>query len=214
MTRLLLIRHAQNDWVGDRLAGWTPGVHLNDEGRRQAAALAQRLAEVEMAALYSSPLERAVETAEAIAAPHGLEVQLRDGVGETRYGEWTGRSLEELAKTELWPVIQVYPSGARFPGGETLREVQARAVAELDAIRADHPQGNVGVVSHADVIKLAVAHYIGVHLDLFQRLVVSPASLTILAFERFGPRLIRFNDTGTLPPLAPPEQGNALSESP
>ncbi len=199
--QLMLVRHAKNDWVGDRLAGWTPGVHLNDAGRQQAEALGARLAHLPIKAIYSSPLERAVETAQAIAAHHNLEIQTLEDVGETHYGEWTGASIEELSKTELWPVVQVYPSGARFPGGESLRETQARAVAALDALHDAHPKETdiVVVVSHADVIKAAVAHYVGLHLDLFQRLAVSPASLSVIQFSKFGPRLVCLNDTGTVP---------------
>lgn len=198
-TTLLLVRHALNDWVGDRLAGWTPNVHLNDKGRAQAQALAQRLADRPMAAVYASPLERAVETAQIIADPHKTEVQIREGVGEVRYGEWTGQSLQELAKEDAWRVVQFYPSRARFPGGEAIREMQARAISELDAIVAAHPSETVLVVSHADVIKAALAHYAGLHLDLFQRLVVSPASLSAVAFTLMGPRLICLNDTAHVP---------------
>lgn len=199
MMNLLLVRHAVNDWVGERLAGWTPGVHLNEEGRAQASDLARRLAEAPLAAVYSSPLERTLETAQALAGPHGLEVQVREGLGEVRYGEWTGRSLEELRKEELWPVVQVYPGGARFPGGESMRESQARIVAEIDGIRDAHPGQTVVVVSHSDPIKMAVAHYAGVPLDLFQRLSVSPASVTAFAFTRFGPHLLCLNHTASLP---------------
>lgn len=198
-TTLLLVRHALNDWVGDKLAGWTPHVHLNDKGRAQAEALAQRLTQQPLAAVYASPLERAVETAQTIAAPHNLEVQIREGVGEVRYGEWTGQPLQELAKQDAWRVVQFYPSGARFPGGEAIREMQARAVEELDAIVAAHPSQTVLVVSHSDVIKATVAHYVGLHLDLFQRLVVSPASLSVLSFTPMGPRLVCLNDTAHLP---------------
>jgi len=199
--QVMLIRHAKNDWLGDRLAGWTPGVHLNEEGRQQAEALGARLAHLPITAIYSSPLERAVETAQAIAGHHDLDVQMLEGVGETRYGEWTGAAIKELTKTELWPVVQVNPSGARFPGGESLRETQARAVAALDALRNTHPEETdvVVVVSHADVIKAAVAHYVGLHLDLFQRLVISPASLSVILFTKFAPRLICLNDTGAVP---------------
>jgi probable phosphoglycerate mutase len=198
-TTLILVRHALNDWVGEKLAGWTPGVHLNDKGRAQAQALAQRLADQSLAAVYSSPLERAVETAQIIAAPHHLEVHIRDGIGEVHYGEWTGQSLQELAKQDVWRVVQFYPSGARFPGGETIREMQARAVAELDAIVAAHPAQTVVAVSHADVLKAALAHYTGMHLDLFQRLVVSPASLSVLSFTPMGPRLVCLNDAAHIP---------------
>ena len=212
-TTLLLIRHALNDWVGKRLAGWTPEVHLNDKGRAQAQALAQRLADRPLAAVYTSPLERAVETAQAIAAPHRLEVQVREGVGEVRYGAWTGKSLKELSQEDAWRMVQVYPSGARFPGGEMIREMQARAVAEIDAIVAAHPEQMVAVVSHADVIKAVLAHYVGLHLDLFQRLVISPASLSVLAFTPMGPRLLCLNDTSHNPPAEDDGQPRSGAES-
>jgi probable phosphoglycerate mutase len=199
ITNLLLIRHAENDWVGEKLAGWTPKVHLNDKGRAQAASLAQRLSEAPIAAIFSSPLERTLETAQPLAEALDLAVQVCDGLGEARYGDWTGRSLKELKEEELWPVIQVYPGGARFPGGESLREVQARMVDELDAIRDAHPEQTVAVFSHSDPIKMAAAHYAGVPLDLFQRLTISPASVTAFAFTRFGPRLICLNYTDALP---------------
>lgn len=211
--QLILIRHAKNDWIGERLAGWTPGVHLNDQGRQQAEAVGARLAHLPITAIYSSPLERAVETAQAIAAHHNVEVQVLEAIGETRYGEWTGAPFKELSKTELWPVVQVYPSGARFPGGESLRETQARAVAALDALHEAHPEETdvVVVVSHADVIKAAVAHYVGLHLDLFQRLVISPASLSVIQFHKFGPRLVCLNDTGAVP--EPPTGQDATETS-
>jgi len=199
IVNLLLIRHGQNDWVGDRLAGWTPGVHLNDEGRAQAAGLVEKLAEVPLAAVYSSPLERTIETAQPLADAHQLPVQVREGLGEAQYGEWTGKSLKKLQKDKLWPVIQVYPSGARFPGGESMREIQARIVAELDTIRDAHPGQTVAAISHSDPIKMAVAHYLGLPLDLFQRLVIEPASVTAFSFTRFGPRLTFMNRTEALP---------------
>jgi probable phosphomutase (TIGR03848 family) len=209
-TVLLLVRHALNDWVGsDKLAGWTPEVHLNDKGRLQAEALAQRLSDRPIAAVYASPLERAIETAQAIAARHNLEVQLREGLGEVRYGEWTGRSVKDLAKEDTWRVVQFHPSGARFPGGESIYQMQARAVAELDAIVAAHPEQTIVVVSHADVIKAALAHYVGLHLDLFQRLIVSPASMSVLVFTPMGPRLARLNDVAH----APDEETDSNSEN-
>jgi probable phosphomutase (TIGR03848 family) len=210
-TQLLLIRHGLTDWVGHRLPGWTPGIHLSEQGRQQAETLAQRLASLPIEAIYASPLERTVETAEAIAAPHGLNVQLRENLGELRIGEWTGQAIEDLAKKEVWLAIQFYPSGADIPGGEMMHEMQARVVAELDAIRKAHPGATVAVVSHADVIKAAVAHYIGLHLDLFQRLAVYPASLTAFRFNKFGPRLVLFNDSGTIDVL---RTGKQQGESP
>ena len=200
MTRVLLIRHGANDaQQDDILAGWTPGVHLNAAGRAQAQALAHRLSTVEIAALYASPLERTMDTANIIAQDCGLSVQVREGLGEVRYGQWTGQPLEALQKRALWPVVQFTPSMMRFPEGESIREVQARAVAEVEELRAIHPEETVALVSHADVIKSIIAHYVGLHLDLFQRLAIAPASLTILVLENAFPRLICLNDTSYLP---------------
>ncbi len=195
-TNLLLIRHGLTDYVTvHRMAGWRPGVHLNDEGRAQAAALARRLAGVELAAVYSSPLDRALETAKPLAEARGLAIQIRPDLGELHPGDWTGLTVHEMEKEDLWPVIQAYPSGARLPGGETFLGCQARMVAALDAIRVAHPGQTVAVVSHADPIKMAVAHYLGSPLDLFRRLSISPASVTALAFERLTPRLLCLNHT-------------------
>ncbi len=209
MTQLLLMRHAVNDYVKTRrLAGWTPGVHLNDEGRRQAEALRDRLADVPLAAIISSPLERALETAEIVAETHDLEIETWPDLGEVRYGEWTGQKLETLAKTALWKHVQIRPSRTRFPGGESIFEVQARVVGALEKICATYPKGIVAAVAHADVIKLATAHYLGLPLDLYQRLIVAPASLTVLRDGSFDTRLITLNDTAhlaTRPEIPPPE---------
>ena len=136
-TRVLLVRHGMNDYVKThRLAGWTPGVHLNDHGQAQAAAVAERLAAEPIAAVYSSPLDRTVETAEAIAERHHLPVITVEGIGETRCGEWTGQLVEELIKTDLWKLIQLAPSRARFPDGESFTEIQNRMVATLNELVA------------------------------------------------------------------------------
>jgi probable phosphomutase (TIGR03848 family) len=203
VTLLLLIRHGANDWVHGRLAGWTPGVHLNDDGRSQAAATATRLATLPIDAIYTSPLDRTVETAQAIAGPRGMPLRLVEGLGEVKYGEWQGAELKELYKHELWPGVQFYPSGTRFPGGETLGEAQMRMVATLDGLRAQHPKGIFAVVSHADIIKLALAYYVGMHIDLFQRLEISPCSVSAIFFTPMGPRLLAYNDTGSLEHLKP-----------
>ena len=202
-TNLLLIRHGLTDYVtAHRMPGWRAGIHLNDEGRAQAAALARRLADVELAAVYSSPLERARETAGPLAEARGLSVDIRRDLGDLHPGDWTGRLLEELEKEDLWPIIQSYPSGARLPGGESFQGCQARMVAELEAIRNAHPGQTVAVVSHADPIKMAVAYYLGMALDLFQRLSISPASVTALTFHGLGPRLVCLNHTEPFPPAA------------
>jgi probable phosphomutase (TIGR03848 family) len=209
VTNLLLVRHAQNDWVrSHRLPGLTPGVHLNAEGQAQAEALATRLREVPLTAIYSSPLERAVETARPLAEVHGLELQIRDGLAEVDVGQWTGQVLKELAQTEEWRDLMMWPAGFRFPEGERTAHMQARMAAELDAIRGDHPDQTIAVVSHADPLKAAVAHYLGLPMDLFQRLVIEPASVTILQFRAFGPSLLRLSDTGDLPSLRPPPAEN------
>lgn len=211
MTEILLIRHGINDFVKTgRLAGWTPGVHLNEEGRAQAEALAQRLAALPVHAIYSSPLDRAVETAEPLARAKGVTIRIVEGIGEVRYGDWTGGELKELAKHDLWRGVQHFPSLTRFPNGETMAEMQARAVAQVEAIRAAHAEEVVALVSHGDVIKSIIAHYVGLHLDLFQRIDVAPASLTWLHLGRGGPRLVVLNDTGSVPRL--PEKTAATEE--
>jgi probable phosphoglycerate mutase len=207
VTLLLLIRHGANDWVHGRLAGRIAGVQLNDTGRQQAASLAARLAALPIDAIYASPLDRTVETAQAIAGPRGLPLRLVENLQEVDYGEWQGAELKELYKHELWPGVQFYPSGTRFPNGETLGEAQNRMVATLDMLRSRHPKGIIAVVSHADIIKLAVAYYIGMHVDLFQRLEIGTCSVTALAFTRMGPRLLAYNDVGSLEHLKPkPEE--------
>jgi probable phosphoglycerate mutase len=203
MTRLLLIRHGANDAHKDGLlTGWTPGVHLNQTGRAQVQALARRLASIEVAAVYASPLERTLETAEAVAAPHDLSVVVREDLGEVRIGRWTGQPLEKLCKRRLWRKVQFVPRTMRFPGGESFREVQARAVAELERVCADHPKQTIAVVSHADVIKAVVAYAIGLPLDLFQRLVIAPASLTVLELGDLMPHLLCLNDISHLPAIS------------
>jgi probable phosphomutase (TIGR03848 family) len=196
VVQLILIRHAQNEWVRTgRLAGWTPGVHLNDEGKQQAEALGRRLASANLQAVYSSPLERAVETAEAITAHYpDLSVAVEEGVGEVNFGEWTGKRLRQLRRKRLWEVVQNFPSGARFPQGESLREMQNRVVSTLERLADAHPGGRIAVVAHSDVLKAAIAHFAGIHLDLFQRLIISPASISIVALGRSGVRIIRLND--------------------
>jgi probable phosphoglycerate mutase len=203
MPLLLLLRHALTDATGRSLTGWTPGVHLSEQGRGQARALAERLTPVPVAAIYSSPLERCLETAEPVAAQKRLSVTAADALGEVRYGDWTGRSIAQLTRTRLWKVVQSAPSNARFPNGESLLECQERAAREVQRIAAAHPRGVVAVFSHADVIRLLLAHFAGIHVDLFQRLVVSPASVTAVALGDGVPRILRVNDTGAVADLIP-----------
>jgi probable phosphoglycerate mutase len=204
LTRLVLARHAVTAQTGPLLTGRAPGVDLSDDGRRQAEALAERLAGLPVAAVYASPIERTTQTADTVAARHGLAVKALPGVIEADYGEWTGGKIADLAKTDLWKTVQRAPSRARFPGGESLAEMQSRMVSAIEAVVADHAGDLVVIVSHADPIKAAIAHYTGVHLDLFQRIVVSPASVTAFAFSGHGVAMLKCNDTGTLDELAPP----------
>ena len=207
MTALFLIRHAANNFTQEeRLAGWLPGVHLNDEGHQQAGQMAVRMDKVKLDAIYSSPLERAVETAEYLAKPRELEIRPRESLGEIRMGQWEGQKIDDLNKSDEWRMFQFYPSGARPPGGESGRQVQTRAVDEVEAICAAHPEGAVAIVSHADTIKAIVAHYAGVHLDLFQRIVISPASVSVIWIGPHGPRLVRLNDAGPLDEIKPPQK--------
>jgi probable phosphomutase (TIGR03848 family) len=196
MTTLYLIRHGLNDFVGHhKLAGWQPGVHLNEKGRAQAQALAEHLASLKLKAIYASPLERTMETAVPIAAAHKLEVIPREGLGEIHYGQWQGQSIKALKRRKLWPVIQNTPSLARFPDGESFPEAQARIVAEFEILRSKHKGAKdvIACVLHADPIKLAIAHYIGLHLDFFQRLAIQPASISILRIDEHHARLLTMN---------------------
>ena len=204
MTLLLLVRHASTDWVGRGLAGRMPGVGLSDKGRVEIVALQDRLAGHDLVALYASPLERTMTTAAAIAVGRPLAIQPLPAVQEVDFGEWTGRTLDDLRRDPLWPVVQSSPSRMRFPGGESPLEVQARAVAAIEEVLARHPAGAVGVVSHADVIKILLATYAGAPLDAFQRFDVAPASISAIQFQDGRPTLLLVNHCGALPqPIAP-----------
>lgn len=201
---LVLVRHATTAATGKRLGGWTPGVHLDDAGIAQAEATAARLAEVDIAAIYASPLERTQETARILARPHGLRVRTRRGLGEVDYGEWTDTPLGQLRRRKLWPVIQATPSRVTFPGGESIRGAQARAVEATEELAVEHAGATVVAVSHADVIKAVIAHHLGMPLDTFQRLIISPASITVLHLPAGGPPvLLTCNDTGLAGPPLP-----------
>jgi probable phosphoglycerate mutase len=205
MAYIFLVRHGQNDWVKKRrLAGWTPGIQLNDAGRKQAAAVAERLAHLPVTAIYSSPLERCRETAEILAEGHGLTVETVEELGEVRYGEWQGQKLKKLTGLKReWHAVQYHPGRFRFPAGESFLEVQHRMVAALETLAGRHEKEAIVVVSHADVIKLALAHYLGLPIDLFQRLSIATASVSTLTLEADGVRVLRINDCGPLE--APPE---------
>lgn len=200
MTTLLLVRHGLTASTGPVLTGWTPGVGLDERGRGQAAALAARLAEVPLAAVVASPLDRCQQTAAAVVdGRDGLAVTTDDRLGECRYGDWTGQEVKKLAKDPLWRAVQVHPSAVTFPGpeGEPLRDTSARAVAAVRDWNARlGPDATYLACSHGDVIKVIVADALGLHLDLFQRITVDPGSITVIRYTALRPFLVRLNDTG------------------
>jgi probable phosphomutase (TIGR03848 family) len=198
MTTLLLVRHGHTDAAGKRLTGRAPGVHLNELGRRQAERLVERLDGVRIDTIVSSPLERCRETAAPLAKARGRAVDVGRAWIEVGYGEWTGRSISQLRRTKLWRRVMFAPSNVRFPGGESLLQVQGRAVDATLDIAARHARGTVVVVSHADVIRLLVAHLAGMHVDHLQRLSIDTASITAVSISDGFPRLLTVNDTGDL----------------
>ena len=200
---LFLVRHGMTPVTGVRLAGWRPGIHLSDTGRAQADGLPARFEGVPLDAIYSSPIDRCVETAKPLAAARKLRLRTRETIGEVRYGEWEYKPLKTISKTKLWGEIMAHPSEGRFPGGEAIRETQARAVAAVATIAEQHSRETVAVFTHADIVKMVLAHYTGLHLDLYARLAVAPASVSALWIGAGGPRTLTVNDTGSLGSLAP-----------
>jgi len=195
-TTLVLLRHATTRATGKRLGGRRAGFHLDAAGREQAAAAARRLSRFPVAAVYASPLERTRETAAPVARVHGLRVRIERGILEVDYGAWTDRPLAELRRRALWRTIQQAPSRVTFPEGESIRGAQQRAVEATERIAASHRGETVVLVSHADIIKAVIAHHLGMGLDLFQRLVISPASSSVLVLpDGAAPVLVSMNDT-------------------
>jgi probable phosphomutase (TIGR03848 family) len=203
VTTVLLLRHGRSSANSDGLlAGWTAGVSLDETGREQADGVAKRLAGLPLVAVVSSPLERCVETVQPLLQGRaGPELLIEDRLGECRYGDWTGRQIKQLAKDKLWRVVQTHPSAAVFPGtdGEAMRDMQARAVAAIrdwDARLGQQfgPEALWLACSHGDVIKAVVADALGLHLDLFQRIVVDPGSVTAIRYTQLRPFLLRLND--------------------
>ena len=204
-TTVLLVRHGQTATTGKVLPGRAPGLHLSDTGRQEAEAVAERIAATngKVAAVYASPLERTKETAAPIAKKLGLRVRVERDLLECDFGEWTGKQLKALMKKPEWHTVQRYPTGFRFPGGESFPEMQARIERAVDRMRERHPGETVIAVSHADPIKALVAAAVGTHLDLFQRIVISPCSVTAITFGAGGPVVLGVNSVGALSELKP-----------
>ena len=193
-TVALLIRHGHTDALGTRLVGRTPHVHLSASGRAQAERLRARLARVPLAAIYSSPLERAIETAAPLARDRDLQVQTRDELLEVDFGSWSGMTFEQLEPLAAWRAFNTHRSTTGVPHGEHALDVQARVMRALARVRADHASDTVALVSHADVIRAAVLYCAGAPLDLFDRFEISPASVTAIALGAGAPRLLYVNE--------------------
>ncbi|MGW5332116.1 histidine phosphatase family protein [Streptomyces bauhiniae] len=212
MPTLILVRHGRSTAnTAGLLAGWTPGVALDERGAEQAAALPGRLDGLPLAEVVVSPLQRCQETMRPLLdARPGLTPRTDDRIGECHYGDWSGRKLAELKDEPLMEVVQTHPSAAAFPGGESMREMQARAVAAVRdwnaRVESEHgPDAVYLMCSHGDIIKSIVADALGLHLDLFQRVSVEPCSVTAIRYTRLRPYLVRLGETGDLASLAPRE---------
>jgi len=203
-TLVLFVRHGHTATTGKVLPGRAGGLHLDDTGKAQAQAVAERLAALKsIDAIYSSPLERTRETAAAIAGLRGLKVRIDRGLLELDIGDWTGDELKVAGRRPEWKAVQTYPSGFRFPGGESFVEMQGRMVATVARMRAAHPGQTVVAVSHADPIKAAVGHAMGAHLDMFQRFAVSPCSVSAVSYGDGGAMVLSVNSVGDLTSLRP-----------
>ncbi len=197
MTTIILVRHGLTPSTGKVLPGRSPGLHLTDAGRQQAERTAERIGELKRVdAVYTSPLERARETAAPIGTATGLRPKVDRGLLECEFGEWTGAALPKLMKKPEWQTVQRAPSTFQFPGGESFSAMQHRIVSTLDRLRASHLGGTIVCVSHADPIKAAVAHALGTHLDLFQRIVISTGAVSVIAWSNGGPAVLAVNSTG------------------
>jgi probable phosphoglycerate mutase len=197
LTTLLLVRHGNTSTTGKLLPGRAPGLHLAESGTQQAERAGARIAELKRVdAIYTSPLERARETAAPIGKATGVRPKVERGLLECDFGEWTGAELSKLMKLPEWRTVQRAPSTFRFPNGESFTEMQLRMVSTLDRLRAAHHGGTVVCVSHADPIKAAMAHALGTHLDLFQRIIISTCSISAIGFAGDGPMALTVNSTG------------------
>ena len=202
MTTVLFIRHGLTALTNSTLVGWTPGVSLDETGRAQAAAIGARLRPVPLDTIVSSPLERCRETAEAVAAGRAIapRFELDERLGDVRYGDWTGRTFKELRRDPRWKTIHADPSSFRFPNGEALREMGARAVAAVrDWNERLGPEATYAIVSHADPIRAILADALGIGFDAYLRLAVGPASLCVVRYGPGGATVLRLNDTGSDP---------------
>lgn len=195
MSLFYLIRHGTIATIGQSIAGRAPGVHLTEQGRRQADWLGERLGGEPITRVYSSPLERARETAEPIARRLGLEAEVAEEIAELDFGEWTGRTMDELEQSPQWKLFNTFRSGSQMPGGEWMLQVQARAVLFLQRLRDALPDQQIAIVSHGDVIRSVLLYYLGMPLDFILRLEVFPGSVSLLRLDQYGPQVLAMNVT-------------------
>ena len=195
MSTFYLIRHATNDFVGTALAGWKPHVHLNSEGQKQARTLAEKLAHVRFHQVVSSPLERAQETALPLAKQQRVEIQTEPALGEVNFGDWTGKTISELSSDPLWVRWNAFRSVARIPNGESMTEIQGRAVAALTRLHHRFPSETIAIVSHGDVIRALLLCVLGMPLDFIHRIEISPASYSILKLYDASAQVLAMNVT-------------------
>jgi probable phosphomutase (TIGR03848 family) len=196
MATIFLIRHGLTAVTGSKLYGRTPGFHLDERGRAQAERLVARFAAVRLTAIYSSPLERCMETVEPLAEAKRLSVVTSEGLIEMDAGTWTGRSLASLRRTKLWREVQRSPSTFRFPGGEAFSDAQVRIVTEVERIARRHARGRVAVATHCDLARIVLAHFSGIPFDAFQGMVIDTASVSVVQLSGGRPRVLLVNDTG------------------
>jgi probable phosphoglycerate mutase len=198
MTTFLLIRHGHTDWIGKAIAGHTPGVAISKDGMKQSEALVDRLKSLPVSAIYSSPLQRTLETAEPLSRALNLKVEPRLRLIEVDFGDWTGQTMDQLRSDPGWNRFNTLRSLTRAPNGDRMLDVQSRMVDELEELRSIHPGETIAVFSHQDAIKAALAHYAGIPIDLFHRLEIHAASVSILELSDHGPRILCVNNTGAI----------------
>jgi probable phosphomutase (TIGR03848 family) len=194
---LFLVRHALTPITGTKLTGRLPGFSLSEKGLEQAEQTGSRLAGAPLKAIYSSPLERCVETAQAIAKHHKLPVQTLDELSEVDYGDWQGKTMKALYQSKGWQRLKSRPADFRFPNGETIREAQTRGITAIEKLRAKHKDNAIAVCSHADMIRLMVAGYLGLGIDLYDRITIAPASISTLSLSDGTPRLLNLGEAGS-----------------
>jgi probable phosphoglycerate mutase len=198
LTTYYLVRHGDTDFTGTTIIGRTPGISLNARGRWQAEQIARRLCPEKLSAIYASPLERAMETAQPLSTAKRIAIEHADSFVELQYGDWTGRTIESLRDDPVWRRYNQFRSGTAIPGGEHMVDVQLRAVRQLELFRHAHSGQSIAIFTHGDVIRSVIAHFAGIPLDLFLRLTISPGSISVVTLDEYGPGLTTLNDVSHL----------------